>query len=106
MMTAVLSVAEDLQGGDLIVKLAVRGQGIPGLVRKTATATLDKKAAEALISAARSRRRAASSTACRIAEDRELPSWVSTSRACSVSSSVRMVIVSAIPAIVRQIVLQ
>jgi CHAT domain len=47
-LTAVLSVAEDLPGGDLTVKLAVRGQGIPGLVRKTATATLDKKAAEAL----------------------------------------------------------
>ncbi len=47
-MSAVLSVAEDLQRGDLIVKLAVRGQGIPGLARKTTTATLDKKAAEAL----------------------------------------------------------
>src|ERR1019366_3831696 len=47
--------------------------------------------------AARSRRSAAWITACRIAADRDMPSPVSTSRACSVSSSVRIVMVSAIP---------
>lgn len=42
------------------------------------------------IRAAHSRRSAASSTACRMATDREMPPVVSTSRECSVSSSVRI----------------